>query len=190
MTRAPLALEVRTHRRRGPRIEPAGRVFGADRLRIATPADSLEPLLNLPNHGELMANDQDLMIYTAVYASVADALSDLDAIEELHKDELIGKYDAAVIDKKDGKPQIAKRKDRPLIQIVPEAFGYGKLPRKELKEAAAELTSDQAGLIVVGEPTIEKGVDKAIKGASKVVKRALDASADEIANELQEALKS
>src|SRR5271165_3102134 len=137
-----------------------------------------------------MPDDQNLIVYTAVYTSVADALSDLDAIEELHKEKLIGKYDAAVIDKKDGKPQIVKRKDRPLIQIIPEVFGHGKLPRKELKEAAAELTSDQAGLIVAGEPTIEKGVDKAIQDTAKVVKRMFDASADELASELQEALNS
>ena len=137
-----------------------------------------------------MSDNQNLILYTAVYPSVTDALADLDGIEQLHKDEVIGKYDAAVIDKKGDKPHIAKRKDRPRIQIIPEAFGGGKLPRKELKEAAQELTSDQAGLIVVGEPTIEKAVDKAIKGTAKVVKRSLDATTDEIASELQEALNN
>ena len=39
-----------------------------------------------------MPDDQSLIIYNAVYRSVAGALSDLDAIEELHKLELIGKY--------------------------------------------------------------------------------------------------
>lgn len=136
-----------------------------------------------------MAN-QNLTLYAAVYPSVTDAQADLDAIEELHKEELIGKYDAAVIDQKDGKPHIAKRKNRPRMEIIPEAFGGGALPRKELKEAAQALTSDQAGLIVVGEPTIEKGVDKAVKKASKVVKHSLDASADQISSELQEALNS
>ena len=136
-----------------------------------------------------MAN-QNLTLYAAVYPSVADAESDLDAIEDLHKEDMIGKYDAAVIDQKDGKPHIVKRKDRPLIRAIPEVFGGGALPRKELKEAAQELTTDQAGLIVVGEPTIEKGVDKAVTKASKVVKHSLDASADEIASELQQALNS
>jgi uncharacterized membrane protein len=129
-------------------------------------------------------------LYTAVYGSVDDALNDLDTIERLHSDELIGKFDAAVIDQKDGKPHIAKRVDRPRIEIIPEVFGGGPLPRKELKEAASELTSDQAGLIVVGEPTLEKGFDKAVTHAAKIVKRSLDASTDQIANELQEALKS
>jgi len=44
-------------------------------------------------------------------------------------------------------------------------LGGGTLPRKELEEAAAELTADQAGLVAVGEPTIEEGVDKALTGA-------------------------
>ena len=70
-----------------------------------------------------MSDDQNLTLYTAVYPSVTDALADLDGIEQLHKDEVIGKYDAAVIDKKGDKPHIAKRKDRPRIQIIPEAFG-------------------------------------------------------------------
>ena len=43
---------------------------------------------------------------------------------------------------------------------------------------------------MVGEPTLEKGFSKAVTKADKVVKRSLDASTDEIASELQEALKS
>jgi len=130
----------------------------------------------------------DMALYTAVYESVSPALADLDAIEELHKDEMIGKFDAAVIDQEDGKPHIVKRVDRPRARIIPELFGGGALPRKELKEAAIELTSDQAGLIMIGEPTIEKGFDKAVTGAARVVKRSLDATSDEISSELKEAL--
>ena len=48
----------------------------------------------------------------------------------------------------------------------------------------------RAGLIAVGEPTIEKAVDQALTGAAKVVKHTMDATADEITSELQEALKS
>jgi hypothetical protein len=132
----------------------------------------------------------DMALYTAVYESVPPALADLDAIEELHKDEMIGKFDAAVIDQEDGKPHIVKRVDRPRVRIIPELFGGGALPRKELKEAATELTSDEAGLILIGEPTIEKGFDKAVTGAAKVVKRSLDATSDEISSELKEAFKS
>jgi hypothetical protein len=131
---------------------------------------------------------EDLLLYAGVYESVGAALTDLDGIQALHEDELIGKYDAAVIDQEEGKAHIAKRVDRPRFRVIPELFGGGALPRKELKEAAAELTSDQAGLIVVGEPTIEKGLDKAITSAAKVVKRSVNATTDEIASELKEAL--
>jgi uncharacterized membrane protein len=131
-----------------------------------------------------------MALYTAVYENVPRALEDLDAIEQLHTESLIGKYDAAVIDQEQGKPHIVKRMDRPHIRVIPEMFGGGALPRKELKEAAQDLTADQAGLIVVGEPTIEQGFDKAVTRAAKIVKRELDATTDEVASELKEALKS
>jgi hypothetical protein len=125
-----------------------------------------------------MAEKKSLVVYAAAYDSVDAALADLDAVEQLHKDEAIGQYDAAVIDREDGKPHVAKRLDRPHIRVIPEWFGGGTLPRKELHEAAKQLTADQAGLIVVGEPTIEQAVDKALT------------TTDEITSELQEALKN
>ena len=137
-----------------------------------------------------MTDNTPMVLYTAAYDSVSDALADLDAVEQLHKDQVIGEYDAAVIDQQDGKPHIAKRMDRPGVRVIPEWFGDGTLPRKELREAAAELTAGQAGLIAVGEPTIEKALDQALAKAGKVVKHTVDASADEITSELQEALKS
>ena len=136
-----------------------------------------------------MADKKLQLLYAAAYTSLSAALADLDAIEQAHKADLLGEYDAAVIDKEDGKPHIAKRVDRPRIHVIPEWFGGGTLPRKELHEAAEHLTSDEAGLIVVGEPTIEEALDKAIGGAAKVVKHTVDATTDEIASELQEALK-
>ena|SRR5215469_11233403 len=137
-----------------------------------------------------MAENDQLVLYTAAYETVAAALTALDSIEQLHQDEVIGKFDAAVIDKENGKPHIAKRMDRPRVRVIPEWFGGGTLPRKELHDAAEELTANQAGLIAVGEPTIEQGVDKALTGAAKVVKRNVEATTDEITSELQEALKS
>jgi hypothetical protein len=137
-----------------------------------------------------MAEKKPLLVYAAAYESVQAALADLDAIEQLHKDEMIGHYDAAVIDKEDGKPHVVKRMDRPHIRVIPEWFGGGTLPRKELHEAAEQLTASQAGLIAVGEPTIEKGLDQALTKAAKVVKRTVEATTDEITSELQEALKS
>ncbi|MGO9888278.1 MAG: hypothetical protein ACLP0L_10285 [Solirubrobacteraceae bacterium] len=50
---------------------------------------------------------ENMVLYTAVYENITAALDDLDALEQLHEDELVGKYDAAVIDKENGKPHIA-----------------------------------------------------------------------------------
>jgi len=137
-----------------------------------------------------MPDQKPMLVYAATYNSVSDAETALDAIEQLHKDKVIGFFDAAVIDKKDGKPHVAKRMDRPYVRVIPELFGGGTLPRKELHEAAQELTASQAGLIAVGEPTIEKALDQALTTADKVVKRTVDATTDEITSELQEAFKA
>jgi len=137
-----------------------------------------------------MADQDNMVLYTALYDNVDDALEDLGAIEQLHKDSIIGKFDAAVIDRQDGQPHIVKRLDRPRVRVIPEEFGSGTLPRKELKEAAADLSGSQAALIVAGEPTLAEGFDKAVTQADKVIKRTLDATTDEIANELQEAVKN
>ena len=137
-----------------------------------------------------MAEKEQMVVYAAAYETLDAALADLDAIEQLHKDEMIGSYDAAVIDQENGKPHVAKRMDRARIRVIPEWFGGGTLPRKELHEAAEQLTASRAGLIAVGEPTMEKGLDEALTRAAKVVKRTVQATTDEITSELAEALKS
>ena len=103
-----------------------------------------------------MTEKKPMLVYAATYPSVSAAETDLDAVEQLHKAEMIGSFDAAVIDKEDGQPHVVKRMDRPRIRVIPEWFGGGTLPRKDLHDAAEQLTADQAGLIVIGEPTIER----------------------------------
>jgi hypothetical protein len=137
-----------------------------------------------------MAKDQETTLYIAVYDNLDDAKADLGAIEQLHKDNLVGTYDAAVVDQQNGKPHIVKRMDRPMIRVFPEEFGSGPLPRKELKEAAAEPGPNQARLIAIGEPTLDKAFDKAITRADKVLKQTVEASADELADEMKQAVQS
>ncbi len=136
-----------------------------------------------------MAEQEYVVVYAVAYPSVAAARAVLDTIQHLHKDEVIGEYDAAVIDKENGKPHVVKRMDRPHIRVIPEWFGGGALTRKELNEAAEELLADEAGLIVVGEASIEPALDKALTGTAKVVKREMAATIDQITSELQEAFK-
>ena len=60
-----------------------------------------------------------LVVFAATYGSVSAAQTDLDAIEALHKDKVIGSFDAAVIDQEDGKPHVVKRMDRPGVRVIP-----------------------------------------------------------------------
>ena len=134
-----------------------------------------------------MAKERQLAVFAAVYDSIDAAEADLEAIHQLHKEDFVGTFDAAIVDQKNGKPHIVKRLDRPMVRVIPEELGFGPLARKELKEAAAELGANQAGSIAIGQPTFEKGFDKAVTRAAKVVKHTIDATADEIAADMKEA---
>jgi len=76
-----------------------------------------------------MAEKRQLIVYAAAYETVERALADLDAIERLHKTGMIGQFDAAVIDKEDGRPHVLERMDSPHLRVIPEWFGGGTLPR-------------------------------------------------------------
>jgi hypothetical protein len=132
-----------------------------------------------------MAELEYVVVYAAAYPTVAAAQAVLDTIGH----HVVGAdYDAAVIDQENGKPHVVKRLDHPHSRIIPEWFGGGTLTRKELDEAAQELLADQAGLIVIGSAALETELDKALTG-TKVVKREIMATIDQITSELQEAFK-
>jgi hypothetical protein len=127
------------------------------------------------------------VVFIAVSPDVKLALADLDAFRDLHKKDIIGHFDAAVVENKDGKPHIARRVDRPVTWIIPELPGSGALPSKELKEAAGTLSSGDAGLVAMGQPTLEKAFDEAVRSASTTVKRTVHAATNELSYELIEA---
>jgi hypothetical protein len=128
------------------------------------------------------------VLYTAVYDDVDAALADLAAFEQLHKAELVGKYDAAVVDSKDGEPHIVKRVDRPAVRVIPEWLGAGTLARRELHDAARRLDAGEAALIVIGEATLAKGFEQAVTRAAKSVTRELNVTTDELAKDLTQAV--
>ena len=133
-------------------------------------------------------SSETAVLYTAVYDDVDAALADLAAFEQLHKAEMVGKYDAAVVDSKDGEPHIVKRVDRPAVRVIPEWLGSGTLARRELHDAARALDAGEAALIVVGEATLAKGFEKAVTRAAKSLTRELGAATDELAKDLTEAV--
>jgi hypothetical protein len=128
------------------------------------------------------------VVYVAAFENVVQALQILDAIERLTPDELTGWCDAAVVDKFNGKTRIVKRVDRPGVRVIPEELGSGTLPRQDLKEAAGHLVAVEAGLIAIGEPAVEEVLGSTIFGAVRIHKLFVDASPEELADELREAL--
>jgi hypothetical protein len=135
-----------------------------------------------------MAEQEYVVVYAATYPNVAAARTVLDTIEHPHE-AVAGTYDAAVVDKENGKAHVVKRMDHPHVRIIPEWFGGGALTRKELNDAADELLAGEAGLIVIGEATIEPALDEVFTGTPKVFKREIEATVDQITSELQEAFK-
>jgi hypothetical protein len=120
-----------------------------------------------------MSNEHTL-VYTAVYGSKDDALADLDAVEDLHADGVIGDYDAAVVDKENGQPHIVKRVDDPSYDVVSQLFDGAVPTDDELNKAAAGLFEGEAGLIVVAESMLEEELDRATEHAVTTAKQELN----------------
>jgi hypothetical protein len=81
--------------------------------------------------------------YIAVYRTVDDAPADLDAVEQLHKDNMIGKCDAALIDNADGMGT-STADGPPEHPADPRCPAGGPCRAKNLQDAAQELTSTDA----------------------------------------------
>jgi uncharacterized membrane protein len=155
-------------------------------------------------------SDNPMFLYAGEYESVDDAKADLEALKELHREDFVGTYDAAVLTKEDGKVKIVDKIEKPtqhggwaglavgaaLGLIFPPSvlvsglvgagagavIGHlrGGMSRSDLKEIGEMLEESDAALIVVGEATIERGVDDAIKHAKKQMKKEVRADAREI----------
>jgi hypothetical protein len=137
-----------------------------------------------------MAEPDYVVIYAATYPDAAAAQAVLERIADLHK-RVAREYHAAVIDKEpDGTANVVKRMDHPHLGLFAERFGGGLLTRKELDDAAGELPAGQAGLVVVGDATIEPALDEALADTPKVFKREIEATADQITSGLLEAFKA
>jgi len=62
------------------------------------------------------------------------------------------------------------------------------MKRSDIEEVGNMLDEGQAGIILVGEVTIEEGMDRLMKRAAKVAKKEVDAQAKEIKDAIDEAV--
>src|SRR5215216_650608 len=155
-------------------------------------------------------SDNQIFLYAGEYDSVEDAKADLEALKELHREEFVGTYDAAVVTKnEEGKVKIVDKIEKPtqhggwaglavgavLGLIWPSVLvggligaGVGALighfeggvSRGDLKEIGEMLDESEVALIVVGEATIERAVEEETKRRKKILKKEVRAEAREI----------
>jgi uncharacterized membrane protein len=162
--------------------------------------------------------DKPVFLYAAVYDNVADAEADYAAVFDLHAAGAIGTFDSAVIEKEDGKVRVHKT-EKPTqhgawtgiavgavagILFPPSIIGgaivggaaggvaghlWRGMSRGDLKDLGEALDDGDAALIVIGESKIDEQVEKAVRRAKKVLEKQIDADADELKRELDEAVK-
>jgi len=162
--------------------------------------------------------DRPTFVYAALYDSVDDADADYEAVFDLHAAGAIGTFDAAVVEN-DGEKVHVHKTEKPTQHGAWTGIGVGALvgvlfppsvlagavvggtagglighlrkgmPRGELKDFGETLGAGQAAIIVIGESKIEEQLEKAATRATKILEDQLDADADELKRELDEAAK-
>jgi uncharacterized membrane protein len=163
-------------------------------------------------------SDNPVFLYVGEYDSVEDAKADLEELKELHREDVVGTYDAAVITKnEEGKVKIVDKIEKPTQHggwaglAVGAALGLifppgvlvtgllgagagalighleGGMSRSDLKEIGESLDRSEAALIVVGEATIERGVEEATRRAKRELKKEVRADAREMERAIDKA---
>ena len=165
-------------------------------------------------------SDRPVFLYAAVYDTVADAEADFEAVHALHAAGAIGTFDAAVIEKAaDGKVHVHKT-EKPTQHGAWTGIGVGALvgilfppsilgaaavggvaggvtghlwkgmSRGDLKDLGETLDEGQGAIIAIGESKVEEQLEKAVTRAQKTMEKQLDADADDLKKELEEAEKA
>ena len=135
-------------------------------------------------------SDNQMFLYAGEYESVEDAKADLELLKAFHQEHLVGTYDAAVLTKnEEGKVEVVDKIEKPTQHGGWAGLGAGAgalighlrggMSNSDLKEVGEMLDESEAALIVVGEMTIERGVDEAIERAKKELKKEVRADARE-----------
>jgi uncharacterized membrane protein len=163
-------------------------------------------------------SDKQMFLYAGEYNSVEDAKADLEELKQLHREDFVGTYDAAVLTKnEEGKVKIVDKIEKPtqhggwaglavgaaIGMIFPPSvlvsgllgagagalIGHlrGGMSNADLKEVGEMLEESEAALIVIGEETIERGVDEAVTHAKREMKKEVRADAREIERAIDEA---
>jgi len=150
-----------------------------------------------------MTDPDGVFIFIAAYPNEAAAQADYDIVKELHYEQLIGSFDAAVVTKDDqgkvhvNKDETATRKGAwvgiaagavvgilfPPSILAAGALGgviggvsghlYRGLSRSDVKELGEFIDEGEAALLVVGDITVTRALEKAdLKATKRITKEA------------------
>ena len=166
-----------------------------------------------------MARADDTFVYVATYADEVTAREDYQIVKGLHAHGLVGSYDAAVVTKDasgkvhENKDETATRHGAWWgiaagaavgVLFPPSILGAAAvggvvggvsghlakgISRSRAKELGDFIDPGQAGLIVVGESTVEGAIQKAVTRAEKETAEQLDVRPRDIDKALQQAVK-
>ena len=164
-----------------------------------------------------MAKADGMFLFIGTYADEAAARDDYAIVKDLHAEDVVGTYDAAVITK-DASGKVHVNKDEmatrhggwggaaagavigilfpPAIigsAVVGGAIGgigghlWRGLSRSDVKELGELIDSGEAALMVIGASTLEAALDKAKLKAEKHVAKQLGVSTDDVDAAVREA---
>ena len=159
-------------------------------------------------------NPNDLFIYAARYDSEGEARGDLEEFQEIASVGLVGKFDTAILTKTaEGKVKIEKHGTQaksggwkgavaggivgllfpPSIlagALAGAAAGsvagklWGGMSRNDLNALGEVLDDGEIGLVIVGESTVDEFVEKALKRATKRIRKVAKADLADLDREL------
>lgn len=164
-----------------------------------------------------MSKSDGVFIYIGTYANEAEARADCDVVKGLHAAGALGTYDASVVTKDGtGKVHVNKDETStrhgawggaavgalvgllfpPAVigtAVVGAAVGgvgghlWKGMSRADVKEFGDLIDEGEAALVIVGEVTLSKALEKAELKARKHIAKELDVSPDDIDNAIREA---
>jgi uncharacterized membrane protein len=167
--------------------------------------------------GGTVAKADGMILYAGQYADLDDAKVDFEVIKELHKEKLIGRYDAALFTKTEkGKVKIVDTDESfrargatvgalggavlglifpPTLLLIGGGAALGAvlghvtmgMPRSDIKELGEMLDEGEAGIILAGEMTVNEFADRLMKKAKKVSKKEIDVDTEELKKDVDEA---
>ncbi len=161
-----------------------------------------------------MAHPDGVFLFIATYPDEPAAQADYDVVKALHGVDAIGRFDAAVVTKDDkgkihvNKDETSTRKGAwtgvaagavvgilfpPAILASAAVLGtaggfaghlFGGLSRKDVRELGEFIDEGEAALLVIGDITVSKALEKAELRAEKQIRREVDVDAKALDKEL------